>query len=286
MATYTGGLASNGLPELADEGEIDFPAMTLRRALHVTLRDSGGGPVIFPDPAESPGADADNPAHVTGSVEVTNRVTVRPDLGRFANGRLPVDIGLVFPDPLAPVAAQKFPKIPSAVGLFGDALDYLKSISESVVARLRARSLAGWVDLVSEQGGPLWSIGGHPEAQSYEWSFAAAQTNAVLWIGQPGIAWKVLMAKATTDADCTVNVACRVGFSGTGSLATLTSNSLTPARGTVLSEADIPPGSGIVLGGGGGIIARGGSGESLLITCDAATGGSLRVAVVMYPVPG
>ncbi len=42
MATYTGALTSSGLPELAVDGEIDFPAMTLRRALHVNLRDAQG----------------------------------------------------------------------------------------------------------------------------------------------------------------------------------------------------------------------------------------------------
>ena len=60
MATYTGALASNGLPELAEDGTVDFPAMTLQRALHVTLRDSAtesqpahvviDGPVIVNNP--------------------------------------------------------------------------------------------------------------------------------------------------------------------------------------------------------------------------------------------
>ena len=49
MATYTGALASSGLPELADDGEVDFPAMTLQRALHVVLTDGHGG-IDIPEP--------------------------------------------------------------------------------------------------------------------------------------------------------------------------------------------------------------------------------------------
>lgn len=220
MATYSGFLSADGLPELVEDGTTDSAAMTMRRAVHVTLRDDGGSPVAIPD----------------------------------------------------------------AVELRGDSLGWLESIAESVVAKLRARGRTGWEDLAAEQGGSLRVLGGHELAQSYEWSFTSAQTNQILWAGTPGVSWRITTAKATVDGDCTANVACRVGFSSTGSLPTLTANSLTPVRGTAISEADIAPGSGIVDGVAVAPICQGNPGDSLLITCDTAPTGALRVKIVMYPV--
>jgi hypothetical protein len=64
VATYTGALASNGLPELATDGTIDFPAMTRRRAMHVTLRDSQGGETTGLMLLNPPGSSPDNPLWV------------------------------------------------------------------------------------------------------------------------------------------------------------------------------------------------------------------------------
>lgn len=99
MATYTGALAASGLPELADEGEVDLPAMTLRRALHVTLRDAGGREVAIPDPSTSPGSSPENPAYVAfpdgdlAHVKVDGG-SIKPDLSGFPGGRLPVNPGV------------------------------------------------------------------------------------------------------------------------------------------------------------------------------------------------
>ncbi len=244
-------------------------------------------PPAPPEPREARALDFDaDHVDVSGSeVEIVGRPSFRPTLDRFPNGRMPVDIGQTIPPPLVPEPFPKIPTPPGAVGLRGAALKFLESIAETVTARLKARTRSGWASVAAEQGGALRTVGGHPDAQSYEWSFAAAQTNQVLWAGTPGVVWKVLMAMALTDGDCTVNVACRVGWSSSGSLPSITTNGLTPIQGVVMSAADIPPGSGVVTGDGGGVISRGQSGDSLLITCDAATGGALRVVVVMYPVP-
>ena len=65
MATYTGFLTSAGLPELAADGEVDFAAMTERRAVLVTLVDQSGQPV-------SPGSNITIDGSGVDSLQVTS----------------------------------------------------------------------------------------------------------------------------------------------------------------------------------------------------------------------
>lgn len=289
MATYTGNLTASGLPELATDGEIDFPAMTVRRSQHVTLFDAAGREIELPTPT---GSDIERPAYVTQPdgdlmhVKVDDG-SIRPDLSRFPNSRLPVDLGS--PVIAGAVTVTNFPAaapattFPDRFDLQGDALGWLEALADSVVAKMRARTRAGWIDVAGEPGGSMYALGGHPDAQSYEWSFSASQTNQVLLAGTPGVTWKVVEAKATTSNATAVAVACRIGWSSTGSLPTLTSNSLIPVQGTAISEAGIPTGTGIVHSWGG-IVSKSAPGDSLLITCGAATSGALRIKLVMFPV--
>lgn len=283
MATYSGALTSAGLPELADDGEVDFPAMTVRRALHVKIVDP---------PPPPPGIDEDHPSIVEQEDGDRFHVTVdkgriRPDLRQFPGGRLPVDTGPVSVSGSVSVTNPTVitpTRIPDSFELRGDALDFLETLTDSVVAKLRAKSRAGWTDLAAEQGGPLWGIGGHPDAESYEWVFAASQTNLAILTGAPGVAWKVTQAIGVLDGDGTTAVQFRVGFSSSGALPAIVSNSAVALRGIVMSHPDCPPGSGLVLGNGTAVIARSQPGDTLYLTCDAATGGSLRVLLTMYPV--
>src|SRR6185369_15961275 len=61
MATYTGGLAENGLPELRDEGEVSEPSMTLRGVQRVMLTDADGVPVASSDSSDTDGTPGDTP---------------------------------------------------------------------------------------------------------------------------------------------------------------------------------------------------------------------------------
>lgn len=107
---------------------------------------------------------------------------------------------------------------------------------------------------------------------SANWNFTAAQTNQVLLAPSGTQRIKVHAVEATCAANNTGNVSCDMGFSDTGSLPGTTPNSLTPRMGIAFSHGGIAP-------GGGAESHRtviGGLGESLLITCSAATGGDFR----------
>ena len=125
-------------------------------------------------------------------------------------------------------------------------------------------------------------LGGRDDVESYEWVFTTAQTNVTLVGGVPGQHIRVTEAEATTDSDGTTNVHCRIFFSSTGTLPTITNNSTAGARGCILSHSDLPPGSGIIVGTGAAVIASSLAGESIVITCDAATAGALRVVLRYY----
>jgi hypothetical protein len=347
VATYWGVDFWDGVPDPLVQGDVEMAAGTLHRAMHVNLRDAFGREVSLSDRVPAPGSSEDDPAHVTGEVEVSGRVTSRPDLSRFPDGRLPVNTGLVIPAPIPPLPFPEIPKprsldferdkvdvsgsevevsgrvtvrpdlskfdggrMPVDTGLvippqivpppaptpprFPESFDLgeateamLRDLWDSMIAKMRVRTRAGWVDVAGEIGGPLFALGGHPDVRPLEWVFTTAQTNQILLAGTPGIAWRVVMAKATTKSSTSVAVDCRVGFvpAGATALAALSNNSLTGIPGIVISESGIAAGSGVVLGNGSAVIATSGSGDSLYITCGAATSGALRVQVSMYPVP-
>lgn len=138
-------------------------------------------------------------------------------------------------------------------------------------------------DVYANRAGIPFHIGGHPNLIAAEWVFTTAQTNLKIVTVAAGTKIVVVGAECMVDADCTVNVACRVGLAAS-TLPAISNNSATGLLGLVLSHPDISPGSGVVVGGGGGIIAIGADDDDLIITCDAATGGALRVIVRYFTI--
>lgn len=113
------------------------------------------------------------------------------------------------------------------------------------------------------------------DLQSANWQFTSAQTNAVLLAATATQRIEFYGLEATAAGSNTGDVSCDVGFSSTGSLPTMTPNSLTPRVGICFSH-------GGVVHGGGAAATRpvvGALGEDLLLTCSAATGGDFRVSV-------
>lgn len=110
---------------------------------------------------------------------------------------------------------------------------------------------------------------------SANWNFTEAQSNQVLLAATATQRIEFYGLEATCAKNNTANVSCDMGFSSTGSLPTITPNSLTPRPGIVFSHGGIAP-------GGGATASRpvvGGLGEDLLITCSAATAGDFRPSV-------
>jgi hypothetical protein len=286
VGTYTGALTSSGLPELAEEGEIDFPAMTPRRALHVTLRDSGGGAVDLGDP---PGSE-DRPAIVESPDGENFHVTVdnkqRLDLSRFPNGRLPVDTGLVLPAPLAPPAPVVIPKQRGleferdTVDVSGSAVD-IASIPaiQPDLSRFPGRAMP--VSLTAPPASLL--------TLEYEFGTAAATDFKLLDV-DTGTRVCVVRASFTLSAACSVNALVRIGFGSDPTKTTLSTIGTvagTPTSGQmILTHPKIAPGSGVIEGNGSNVIATGGSGCDMFLTCGASTGGKARVLVTYFLVAG
>lgn len=112
------------------------------------------------------------------------------------------------------------------------------------------------------------------DSTTQTWSFATAQTDALLITVGATQRLAVLSAKATCANSNTGDVSVRLGFAA-ATLPTLTVDSLTGAVGEFFSHGGIAPGGGAVDAEG----ALGAEGEDLRLTCSAATGGSVRITV-------
>ncbi|MCA9179756.1 MAG: hypothetical protein KDB14_35110 [Planctomycetales bacterium] len=138
-------------------------------------------------------------------------------------------------------------------------------------------------DLYANRHGQLWTIAGHPNIVTKEFTFTAgdgAQTSAALVTVSSGTKIAVTKITATCDAANTADVGVRVGFAA----ATLTAAATSGITGIVLSHPGIAYGGGIVEGDGSAVIGVGADGEDLRITSEAATGGSLVVTVSYFTI--
>lgn len=115
---------------------------------------------------------------------------------------------------------------------------------------------------------------------STEFHFTTAQTNVKLLTVAAGTKIVVTKCSAMVSAACTVNVGVRIGLAQS----TLTAVASTGVSGIVLSHSALSPGGGVIEGTGANAIAVGADGDDLIITCDAASAGSLRVLVAYYTV--
>lgn len=185
------------------------------------------------------------------------------------------------------IAVPSEDRSPRRVQLAGGTAE-IERILEDVRARLvgrvggtvQSQGLPGsLLDLACDRGGVLYVVPGHPDSWGREWTFAVAQTNAKVLNCPPGKRIVVTLAVAAIDGDCLVNVACRLGLGQSG-LPTATNNDLGGCEGIALSHPDIPPGAGLSVGPGK--IVEGRPGDNLYLTCDAATGGSLKLFASGY----
>jgi hypothetical protein len=127
-------------------------------------------------------------------------------------------------------------------------------------------------------------IGGHPNIQTAEYYTTGAQTDDnIMPAIAAGTIYVVTMIQVTASNANTVNTSVRIGFGATA-VPTQGASGADAVTQVVLSHGGIAPGSGMIIGNGGGIIGIGGDGVELRITNTAPTTGDLRVVVTYYTI--
>lgn len=111
-----------------------------------------------------------------------------------------------------------------------------------------------------------------------EWVFTAAQTNLVLETFDANHRGVVTYAQATCSNSNTGDVSLRVGFAASA-LPTISNDSATGGAGVFMSHPGIAKGGGMVVANGGEPISSAAAGDDLMVTCSAASGGSIRLVV-------
>jgi hypothetical protein len=139
-------------------------------------------------------------------------------------------------------------------------------------------------NLYANRHGILWTIGGHPNLQSAEYTTTAAQNNDnIMPLISPGTKYVITGITVAASAANTVNTSVRIGFGASGVPAQGASGADAVTK-VILSHPNIAPGSGISKGHAGGIVGIGGDGEDLYITCSVPTSGSLIVQIDYYTI--
>jgi hypothetical protein len=146
-----------------------------------------------------------------------------------------------------------------------------------------AVAAADRTDLYATREGQLFTIGGHPNTITRSSLVAAgdgAQTdNDALTDPVAANNAVVLTRLSITCSNAnSVDVDCRVGF-GTANVPT---PALAGVAGMVHDFRAIPPGGGITIGDGSGIIGIGASNEELRFTCSVPTGGHITLSATFF----
>lgn len=163
MATYSGALTSEGLPELAELGEIDFPAMTPRRALHVALRNPDGTELrLGQDPA--PGSAPDNPLYVANPDGQNLRVVVE-GVPNIRQATAEVRQAAIVSTTAVRLAGDNVSRVALLVQNFGTGMLYLGNTSSVTSSGATAGTAVGPGGFYSDSGegvsiGALWGIYG------------------------------------------------------------------------------------------------------------------------------
>ena len=129
-----------------------------------------------------------------------------------------------------------------------------------------------------------FTIGGHPNIITRSVHIAdadGAQTDATI-VGTISAGTKVAVTAVavTVDAATTNANAVKIGFGAT----TIPADSTTGANGVLLDHDGIPPGSGVVVGNGAGLLGIGADGEELRLTCEDPVGGALSVTFSYFTI--
>lgn len=140
-------------------------------------------------------------------------------------------------------------------------------------------------DIFANRHGILFTMSGHPNTITrsvHITDAAGAQTDASM-VGTIAAGTKVIVTAISVTVDKSVtaaSVAVKVGFGAT----TIPADSTTGANGVLLDHPGIAPGSGLVLGNGGGILGIGGDGEELRLTCADPVGGNVAITFSYYTI--
>jgi hypothetical protein len=110
----------------------------------------------------------------------------------------------------------------------------------------------------------------------------ASTTDIALSPGTVASGLKVVITRLTVNISnaCTVNVGVKIGFGAT----TLPADNTTGVAGVLVDNDGFPPGGGVNVGDGSGIIGVGADGEELRITSDTPTGGSIHVSYSYFTI--
>lgn len=129
---------------------------------------------------------------------------------------------------------------------------------------------------IANRAGVPFSIGGHPNVQTFRSQFTAAQTDVALVTVATGLKIVLTRLTVTLDNASTVFPSCRIGFG--------TANTPTGA-GTVAAHGGLPAGGGMNIGDGSGMLGVGADNEDLRITTvGAATGNGVEVCGSYYTI--
>lgn len=138
-------------------------------------------------------------------------------------------------------------------------------------------------DYYANRAGIPFHIGGHPNViarSNLITDSDGAQTDASL-AGSIGSGTKVVITRMSIYCDHanTGDTAVKVGFGAS----TLASSALAGTN-AIIFEGSFDGGAGITIGDGSGIIAIGGDGEELRLTCADPTGGNLTISYSYYTI--
>lgn len=137
-------------------------------------------------------------------------------------------------------------------------------------------------DLLANRHGILFQIGGHPNTQTVSARITGSTTDGAIIAGTISAGTKVVVTRlsVTISNATTVNVGIKIGFGAS----TLPADSATGATGILIDSDGFPPGGGINIGDGSGIIGIGADGEEIRITNDAPTSGAIHVTCSYYTI--
>lgn len=127
-----------------------------------------------------------------------------------------------------------------------------------------------------------FQIGGHPNIITSSIRLTGSSTDAAVIAGTIASGTKVVVTRLTVNVSnaTTVNIGCKIGFGAS----TLPADSTTGAAGVLVDSDGFPPGGGVNIGDGSGIIGIGADGEEIRITNDAPTSGALHVTCSYYTI--
>lgn len=137
-------------------------------------------------------------------------------------------------------------------------------------------------DTYFNRHGVQFVIGGHPNIVTASVRLTGSNTDAAIIAGTIAAGTKVVVTRLTVTISnaTTVNVGIKIGFGAS----TLAADSTSGAAGILIDSDGFPPGGGVNIGDGSGIIGIGADGEELRITNDAPTSGAIHVTVSYFTI--